>query len=164
MTRIDARLADLRKQLDVATPELAAAQAKWEVEFAAHAVWTVARRLVPPAPASVFAALDTSPEKRTPEQQARLAGYYRGVAPATKATRDEIARLEKSRPLPAMLPVMVELPPERHRTTNVMVKGNFLDKGDKVEPGVPSSFHPLPQGAKLDRLGVAKWVCRRTTR
>jgi hypothetical protein len=53
---------------------------------------------------------------------------------------------------------MVELPPDRRRTTNVMVKGNFLDKGEKVDPGIPSSFHALPPGAALDRLGVAKWV------
>jgi mono/diheme cytochrome c family protein len=156
--RIDAHLAGLKKQLDVATPELAAAQTKWEAGLRSHPAWNVVRKLVPPAPSSVFAVVDTPSEKRTPEQQARLAGYYRGVAPATKPIRDEIARLEKSRPVPPPLPVMVELPPERHRQTNLMVKGNFLDKGDKVEPGIPSSFHPLPPGAKLDRLGVAQWI------
>ena len=109
-------------------------------------------------PAAILAIVDTPAEKRTKEQQETLARHYRTMAPATKAMRDEIARLEKSRPMPVMLPVMVELPPERHRQTNVMVKGNFLDKGDKVEAGIPSSFHPLPPGAKLDRLGVAQWI------
>ncbi|HKI36588.1 MAG TPA: DUF1553 domain-containing protein, partial [Gemmataceae bacterium] len=109
-------------------------------------------------PAALLAIIDTPAEKRTLEQQASLAAHYRTVAPATKTLRDEIARLEKSRPVPVMLPVMVELPPERHRATNVMVKGNFLDKGDKVEAGIPSSFHPLPPGSALDRLGVAKWI------
>ncbi|HEX5270562.1 MAG TPA: DUF1553 domain-containing protein [Gemmataceae bacterium] len=113
------------------------------------------RFAVPPA---VLAVLDTPAEKRTKEQQDALAHYYRTVAPATKPMRDEIARLEKSRPVPVMLPVMVELPPERRRQTNVMIKGNFLDKGEKVEAGLPSSFHPLPPGAKLDRLGVAQWI------
>jgi hypothetical protein len=113
------------------------------------------RAAVPPA---VLAIIDTPAEKRTPEQQAQLAAHYRSVAPATKALRDEIASLEKSRPKPPPLPVMAELPPERHRQTFVMVKGNFLDKGDKVEPGLPSSFPPLPPGAAPDRLGVAKWL------
>jgi hypothetical protein len=158
LARIDARLAELRKQLDTATPELAAAQMKWEVRLRSHPAWKMARALLSPSPSSLAAVLDTPPEKRTPEQQARLAAYYRSVAPATKGLRDEITKLEKSRPAPVQLPVMVELSPERHRTTNVMVKGNFLDKGDKVEPGLPSSFHPLPPGAKLDRLGVAKWI------
>jgi hypothetical protein len=158
LARIDARLAELRKQLDTATPELTAAQAKWEAKLRAHPAWKVACALLPPSPSSLAAVLDTPPGKRTPQQQARLAAHYRSVAPATKGLRDEIAKLEKSRPAPVQLPVMVELPPERRRTTNVMVKGNFLDKGDKVEPGLPSSFHPLPPGAKLDRLGVAKWI------
>jgi hypothetical protein len=113
------------------------------------------RSAVPPA---VLAIIDTPAEKRTKEQQDALAKHYRSVAPATKGLRDEIAKLEKARPVAVMLPVMVELPPERRRTTNVMVKGNFLDKGDNVEPGLPSSFHPLPQGANLDRLGVARWI------
>jgi hypothetical protein len=109
-------------------------------------------------PAAILTIIDTPAEKRTREQQATLAAHYRTVAPATKTLRDEITQLEKSRPVPTALPVMVELPPERHRQTFVMVKGNFLDKGDKVEPGLPSSFHPLPSGVKLDRLGVARWI------
>src|SRR5262249_2513717 len=42
--------------------------------------------------------------------------------------------------------------------THLMVKGNFLDPGQKVEPGVPAAFHPLPEGAPLDRLGLARWL------
>ena len=109
-------------------------------------------------PPPIRAILDTPSGKRTAEQQAKLAAHYHSAAPAAKAFRDEIAKLEKSRPAVVMLPVMVELPAARHRQTFVMIKGNFLDKGDKVEPGIPSSFHPLPPGAKLDRLGVAEWI------
>jgi hypothetical protein len=159
IAKIDARLAELRKRLDADTPELAAARVKWEASIRAQSAWPVARALLPPpAPRAILAIVNTLAEKRTPAQQTQLAKHYRSVAPATKSLRDEIARLEKSRPKPVDLPVMVELPPARHRTTNVMIKGNFLDKGDKVEPGIPSSFHPLPPGAKLDRLGVAKWI------
>ncbi len=113
------------------------------------------RAALPPA---TLAILDTPAEKRTKEQQDALAAHYRAIAPATKPLRDEIARLEKSRPAPIMLPVMVELPPERHRQTFVMIKGNFLDKGEKVEAGIPSAFHALPLGARPDRLGVAEWL------
>jgi hypothetical protein len=109
-------------------------------------------------PAAVLAVIDTPGEKRSREQQELLARHYRSIAPATKPLRDEIARLEKARPVPVMLPVIVELPPDRRRQTSVMVKGNFLDKGDKVDPGIPSSFHALPPGTAPDRLGVAKWL------
>ncbi len=70
----------------------------------------------------------------------------------------EIARLEKTRPAAPRLPVMVELPKEQRRPTHVLVKGNFLDKGDKVDPGLPSAFPGLPSGTGPDRLGVAKWL------
>jgi hypothetical protein len=39
-----------------------------------------------------------------------------------------------------------------------MLKGNHLDPGAKVEPGVPAAFHPLPGGAPPDRLGLARWL------
>jgi hypothetical protein len=159
IAQVNARIAELRKRLDADTPELAAARAKWEADVRVQSTSPVVRALLPPpAPPAVLAIINTPAEKRTPEQQARLAGYYRSVAPATKGLRDEVAKLEKSRPVPVQLPVMVELPTERRRATTVMVKGNFLDKGDKVEPGVPSSFHHLPPGVNLDRLGVAKWI------
>lgn len=70
----------------------------------------------------------------------------------------EIVRLDRSRPKIPTLPVMVELPVDKRRPTHVMVKGNFLNLGDKVEPGIPAAFPPLPEGAPLNRLGVARWL------
>jgi hypothetical protein len=40
-------------------------------------------------------------------------------------------------------------------------RGNFLDPGDPVSPGTPAAFHSLPEGAPLNRLGVAEWICSR---
>jgi hypothetical protein len=109
-------------------------------------------------PASVLAALDTPPEKRTKEQQETLAHYYRSIAPGLQALRDEIAKLEKSRPALPTVPVMVELPSNQRRETHLLIKSNFLDPGEKVEAGVPAAFHPLPKGAGANRLGVAEWL------
>src|SRR5262249_16735447 len=75
-----------------------------------------------------------------------------------KPLRDQIAALERSRPAIPNLPVMEELPASKRRETHMMVKGNFLDPGQKVEPGVPAAFHPLPEGAPLDRLRLARWL------
>ncbi len=69
-----------------------------------------------------------------------------------------IARLEKSRPSVPKVPIMVELPADKRRTTHLMVKGNFLNPGEKVEAGVPAAFPPLPKDAMPNRLGVAKWL------
>jgi mono/diheme cytochrome c family protein len=70
----------------------------------------------------------------------------------------EIGKLEKSRPAVVKVPVMVELPPDKRRQTHLMIKGNFLSPGEKLEPGVPAAFHPLPKDTAADRLGVAKWL------
>jgi hypothetical protein len=70
----------------------------------------------------------------------------------------EIARLEKSRPAVPKVPVMVELPADKWRQTHLMVKGNFLNPGEKVEAGVPAAFPLLPKDAPKNRLGVAKWL------
>jgi mono/diheme cytochrome c family protein len=70
----------------------------------------------------------------------------------------EIARLEKSRPKVPKVPVMVELPARGRRPTFLMVKGNFLNLGERVQPGLPAAFPPLPKDAPKNRLGVAKWL------
>lgn len=70
----------------------------------------------------------------------------------------EIVRLDKSRPKIPTLPVMVELPADKRRSTYVMIKGNFLNLGDQVDPGIPAAFPPLPDGAAGNRLGVARWL------
>jgi len=70
----------------------------------------------------------------------------------------EIARLEKSKPAIPTVPVMVELPAKQRRQTHLMSKGNYLTPAEKVEPGVPAAFPPLPKDALPNRLGVAKWL------
>src|SRR5262249_40034552 len=72
--------------------------------------------------------------------------------------RDEITKLEKSKPAVVNLPVMQELPSGQRRKSHVMIKGDFLNPGEAVEPGLPAAFHPLPPGAQPDRLGLAPWL------
>jgi hypothetical protein len=95
----------------------------------------------------------------TPARVASLVGDWRlGLPAEALALRGRIERLEKSRPKVTKVPVMVELPADKRRETRLMRKGNFLDLADKVEPGVPAAFHPLPASAKADRMGLARWL------
>jgi hypothetical protein len=57
--------------------------------------------------------------------------------------------------------MMRELAPDKRRKTNIHRRGNFLDQGDPVTPGVPAAFHNLPDGAPLNRLGLAQWLVSR---
>jgi hypothetical protein len=70
----------------------------------------------------------------------------------------EIGVVAKTRPIIPTLPVMEELASQKQRATYLMVKGNFLSPGDKVESAVPAAFPPLPKGAPVNRLGVAQWL------
>ena len=54
------------------------------------------------------------------------------------------------------VPVMVE--GSNARMTNILVRGDFKQKGKKVEPGLPAILPALPDGEKLTRLSFAKWL------
>ena len=109
-------------------------------------------------PADVLAAIDVPAEQRMPEQIQKLAAHYRSVAPSLKTLREQITALEKSKPAAPTVPVMQELSKDQQRKTWLMVKGNFLNKGDELSPAFPSAFHKLPDDVPRDRLGLAKWL------
>ncbi|MEX2176553.1 MAG: DUF1553 domain-containing protein [Pirellulaceae bacterium] len=109
-------------------------------------------------PVEILAILDMPAESRSEAQQQQLAAHYRTLAPALAPLREQIAALEKSKPAAPTVPVMQELPEDQRRKTWLMVKGNFLTKGEEVSPGTPAAFHPLPAGVPADRLGLAQWL------
>ena len=109
-------------------------------------------------PEAVGLALDVAAGSRTKDQAEALASYYRAIAPGLQALRDEVAALEKSRPVAATLPVMVELPANLRRATRLLEKGNHLSPGKAVAPGVPAALPPLPAGLAVDRLAMARWI------
>lgn len=144
----------LRFRLDHAVTESAGTLGHFRLSVTSEK--NVRRRLsIPP---DVLAAVDQPSDQRTAEQREKIAAHYRTVAPLLKPVRDEIARLEKSRPEFPTVPVMQELPPDKRRKTHVMLKGNFLSLGEPVSPAVPALFHPFPEDAPLDRLGLAQWL------
>jgi uncharacterized protein DUF1553/uncharacterized protein DUF1549/cytochrome c len=59
------------------------------------------------------------------------------------------------------LPLMRELALDKQRETKIHRRGNFLDQGDPVTAGVPAAFHKFPDGAPLNRLGLAQWLVSR---
>ena len=109
-------------------------------------------------PPAILALLNTPATKRSQSDAEALAKHYRSIAPRLKPRRDEIAKLEASRPAAPTVPVMEELPEAQRRKTTVLQKGNFLTPGEAVEPGVPSVLPKFPEGAKADRLGMARWI------
>jgi len=86
----------------------------------------------------------------------RLEALAAGSADAKTALEAKRKELEAIKPVE--VPIMRELPPGKRRETHVLTLGNFLQKGEKVQPGVPAAFHPLPQGGEPNRLALARWL------
>ncbi|GAB3645971.1 hypothetical protein GCM10028791_05090 [Echinicola sediminis] len=64
--------------------------------------------------------------------------------------------IEGIRPDP--LPIMQELPEAQQRKTHVFERGNWMEHGKEVQPGVPGSMPDLPDSLPDNRLGLAKWL------
>jgi hypothetical protein len=94
---------------------------------------------------------------------ARIAALKKRLAAVKeqKKLKRQIAELERSRTPVATVPVMRELPRDKHRKSHVMIKGNFLVTADEVGPGVPAFFGSLPKNAPADRLALARWLVDR---
>lgn len=111
-------------------------------------------------PRPIAAALAATPEQRTDEHRRALAEFHRPdsrtLGPVARELAAREADLMAIRGTP--LPVMQELATGEARTTRILNKGNFLDPGETVQPGVPRAFHPWPQDAPLNRLGLAQWL------
>ncbi|MBI3698569.1 MAG: DUF1549 domain-containing protein, partial [Acidobacteria bacterium] len=54
--------------------------------------------------------------------------------------------------------VMVMEEMKKPRETFVLGRGDYRNKGEKVTPGVPAVLPPLPPGAPLNRLTLARWL------
>ncbi|NRA95455.1 MAG: DUF1553 domain-containing protein [Planctomycetes bacterium] len=110
-------------------------------------------------PEAASAALRVVSDKRTAAQHKALADHWRSIDPELAAVHEELEGKRKALAgvAAATTPILKELPQGRHRKTHVLVKGNFLVKGEEVKPGTPSAFHALPEGPP-NRLTLARWL------
>jgi hypothetical protein len=90
--------------------------------------------------------------------QVLLAGdpEYAKATAEIDAARRELVSPAHSGDGPNTTMIMEELP--KPRDTFVLIRGQYDKHGDKVEPGVPSIFPPLPAGLPANRLTLAKWI------
>ncbi len=116
-------------------------------------------------PEPVKGAVLTDRGKRTLEQRKQIRDYYlEHVDAKTRPVFDPLHRQldalsKKLADLEAAIPatmVVEELNPPRDAF--VLKRGEYDKRGEKVTRGVPAALPPLPQGAPLNRLGLAKWL------
>ena len=94
---------------------------------------------------------------RVDEAVKEVAKHFRSITPLLAEVRKEVDELKKR--LPKDIPTTLVMQPVKEpREMHVMVRGNFLNRGDKVEAGVPAVLHPLPPGEPVNRLTFARWL------
>jgi hypothetical protein len=153
LQQLEERIAPLQRTMSTPTPELDAAQVKWEESLRL----TEARAL----PKNIFDILIFEPGKRTEPQKQALAGHYRTIAPLLEPVRKQLADLQRqkdelNRTIPTSL-VSISVPP---RAMRVLPRGNWLDdSGEVVTPGVPAAVAPLDvKDRSATRLDLARWL------
>jgi Protein of unknown function (DUF1553)/Protein of unknown function (DUF1549)/Planctomycete cytochrome C len=156
--KFDAEIARVQADLMKPSPELDAAQTKWEESF----------KDKKPAPKSlpkpIADALAIEASKRTSAQKQTLTTHFRTqVAAETKSLRDELVRIQAEKDklqksIPTTLVAMSAAP----RTVRILPRGNWLDDtGEAVTPDVPAflgTIAPKDPKARATRLDMAKWL------
>ncbi len=100
--------------------------------------------------------------KPSKEESDRIRDYFLTYA-APEALRTAYAELktlrvqrdEFAKTIPTTM-VMAEM--KKPRDTFVLLRGDYRNQTEKVEPGVPAILPKLPDGAPLNRLTLAKWL------
>ena len=118
-----------------------------------------------PAPPEIMALAARSTEERNEKEQEKLFTYFINyenpesrdlfreleskVASATK----ELNQADKG--LPTTM-VMVEM--KKRKPAYVLMRGDFRQPGEEVQPDVPAIFPRLPEDKPRNRLGLAHWL------
>jgi len=106
------------------------------------------------------AILNTATADRTDAQKNALAIFFRSIAPELADTRQrlEATRVELASFKPnTTVPILRELGKDRQRVTKLQHRGNYLDLGEEVKPGIPNAFKVGDQQVS-NRLELAKWI------
>lgn len=115
-----------------------------------------------PVPDEIEALVAIPAARRTADQARQVAAHFRTVSPEIRGLEREIGRLAQrekdlaSRKYSTL--VMEERKEAEPRATRVHVRGNFLEPGKAVAPGVPAAFPALPADAPPNRLALARWL------
>ncbi|MDA1214484.1 MAG: PSD1 and planctomycete cytochrome C domain-containing protein, partial [Planctomycetota bacterium] len=116
-------------------------------------------------PAEILELLKVDVATRTEEQRQKLHDYFVENAYATakpifdtlRTRRDELT-LREAGVNKAIPTTMIMRDPEEKVPAFVLIRGDFLQKGDQVSPDVPAIFPPMGAEQPRNRLGLARWL------
>ncbi len=110
-----------------------------------------------PLPKTVRDILAIPREKRSSAQTNAVFSYWRTTVPAFKGANEKIEALAKQHPEPTTSQAVLEARSEG-RDTRLLKRGDWLNPGKAITPGVPAALHPLPPNAPPTRLTFAQWL------
>jgi hypothetical protein len=103
-------------------------------------------------------------ERPNADQEARLASYYRSIAPALSKTRAEVAAKQTERgSLMGKVPTMPISVSQAPRMMRVLARGNWMDEsGEEVQPAIPAFLGKVQaEGERASRMDLANWLVSR---
>jgi len=110
-------------------------------------------------PESIRAILRTEPDQRTPAQQAALAQHFRTVDPELARLTRALAEHPKKAPAPPPTRAQTLAESPKPPATFIHVRGDFLRKGEPVQPQTLGVLPPLsPTSGTPTRLDLARWL------
>jgi hypothetical protein len=117
-------------------------------------IWTAAMR----------EAVAVDPAARNEDHWKALEGLYRMQpdTPIAKA-QGELRRVDKQiESLRAAFPTVMVMREGPKRPSHLLVRGQYDQPGEQVEAGLPAALPPMPPGAPMNRLGLARWIVDRS--
>jgi len=111
-------------------------------------------------PARLRPVIEMPVDARKPKDAEDVWAQFRNSTPLLKTQRDKLAALKKQLAnlgLPTAQ-VMRERDSSEPLSTFVRERGGFLNKGERVTAGVPSSLPPMTAAQPANRLGLAYWL------
>jgi len=125
--------------------------------------WLTSAHIKLIATADSITSITARPEdKRAAGEHLKVELYYlEHAAPKSirKAYRKLVALMRRRSAFEADLPtVMVMQELEEPRDTFVLARGEYNKPAEKVAPGIPAIFPPLPADTPNNRLGLARWL------
>ena len=107
--------------------------------------------------------VEKSEDERSQEQTEFLQAYFLAHAPGLAEYRDAAsAKLDAQRQLALLdqqiVTTMVMREAADPRTTYRLDRGQYDSPKEEIEPTTPAALPPLPEGAPLNRLTLARWL------
>lgn len=99
--------------------------------------------------------------ERTKQEQTALLNQYKSVDEELAKLLTAAAEHAKKAPVDPATTTKAQAFAElaKPRTTHLMIRGDFLRKGDEVPPHTPAVLHKLPsEGQTSNRLDLARWL------